>query len=159
MKKITTLTFICLSYFLVNSLYAISFMSAESPIGYWKTIDDVTGKPKSILKIEQAQNGTLYGQVVKIFPQPGHNQPELCTACQGSRHNQPILGMKIMEGLKQNNGDLLEWKDGEILDPHNGKTYHCFIKVIDQGQKLKVRGYIGIALLGRSQTWLKVDKV
>jgi len=158
MKKVTTLIFICLSFFLAHSIiYATPSALANSPIGYWKTIDDVTGKPKSILKISQTGNGSLSGQIVKIFPRPGHDQNEVCTACQGERHNKRIVGMVIMEGLKQNKDDPSEWNGGEILDPLNGKTYHCLIQVIDSGQKLRVRGYIGVPLFGRSQTWLRVE--
>jgi uncharacterized protein (DUF2147 family) len=157
MKKITTRLFILFSLFLMHSiLSAAPFMPAQTPVGYWKTIDDVTGKPKSILKIEQAENGSLFGRVVKIFPRPGYDQNEICTACQGERHNKPIVGMEVMSGLKQNPDDTSEWQGGEILDPSNGKTYRCFVQVMDNGQKLRVRGYIGVALFGRSQTWLRV---
>ncbi len=150
MKHIPKLIFICLSFFLWHYAYA-----ANSPLGYWKTIDDVTGQPKSILKIWQSSNG-LSGQVIKIYPSPGKDQNELCTACKGARHNQRIVGMVILQGLKQNANNPSEWTNGEILDPHNGKTYHCNLQVIDNGQKLNVRGYIGVPLFGRSQTWLRV---
>jgi len=155
MKNITKLIVICISFFLIHYVYA-SYSSTNSPVGYWKTIDDVTGKPKSILKIWQTSNGILYGQVVKIFPRPGYNQNELCTACRGERHNQRIVGMVILQGLKQSSENPSEWSGGEVLDPLNGKTYRCFIQVIDNGQKLNVRGYIGISLFGRTQTWLRV---
>jgi len=151
MKKISQLFFICLSLFVLQYAYA-----ANSPIGYWKTIDDVTGKPKSILHIYET-NGALYGQIVKIFPRPGYDQNELCSACKGSRHNKRIVGMVIMEGLKQSTNNLSEWSGGQILDPVNGKTYRCNIEVTDNGQQLNVRGYIGVPLFGRSQTWIKVS--
>lgn len=141
------------------ALFLLMFLNvvyAASPLGYWKTIDDVTGKPKSILKIFQAKNHLVYGQVVKIFPRPGYDENEVCTACHGARHNQRIVGMIVMEGLKQEADDLDEWSGGTIMDPLNGKTYRCYIRVVDNGQRLKVRGYIGIALLGRTQTWLRV---
>jgi|SRR5579885_433736 uncharacterized protein (DUF2147 family) len=151
MKKISKLLLICLSLIFFQCSFA-----ADSPQGYWKTIDDVTGKPKSILHIFE-KDGVLYGQIVKIFPRPGYDQNELCTACTGYRHNKRIVGMVIMEGLKQSPGDPNEWNGGEIMDPLNGKTYRCYIQVIEGGSKLNVRGYIGISLFGRSQTWLRVS--
>jgi uncharacterized protein (DUF2147 family) len=126
----------------------------ESPIGYWKTIDDVTGAPKSIVKIWQTEDHILMGKVIKIFPKVGNDQNKLCTACQGSLRNQPIVGMLVVSGLKPKEK---QWGNGEILDPENGKTYSCSIRVTENGKKLKVRGYIGLPLLGRSQTWERVD--
>lgn len=155
MKKILLSIFMTVSLFM---LIPISYASASnSPLGYWKTIDDVTGKPKSILKIFMS-GGALYGQVVKIFPRPGYDQNELCTACTGYRHNKKIVGMVIMEGLHQNPNSPAEWSGGTIMDPLNGKTYKCYITLISNGQKLNVRGYIGISLFGRTQTWIRVPK-
>lgn len=124
-----------------------------SPVGYWKTIDDVSGQPKSIVQI-WAANNQLHGKVVKIFEDPG----KVCTECQGDKRNQPILGMVIMDGLKQSKDQTRDWVNGSILDPHNGKTYHCNLQVAENGQKLTLRGYIGMPLFGRSQTWQKVEK-
>lgn len=135
---------------------AVHAASTEtSPIGYWKTIDDVTGKPKSILKIAQS-DGKLYGQVIKIFPRPGQDQNERCTACKGDKHNQKIVGMVVMTGLMQDKSDSTLWSGGHILDPLNGKTYRCYIQATDNAQRLNVRGYIGVSLFGRSQTWQRV---
>ena len=62
--------------------------------------------------------------------------------------------MSILYGLKQENNN--QWNKGEILDPENGKTYHCLLRLMENGEKLKVRGYVGVPLLGRSQTWIRV---
>jgi uncharacterized protein (DUF2147 family) len=125
-----------------------------SPVGHWKTIDDISGKPKSILYI-YAVNGMLYGRIERIFPKPGYDQNELCTACKGTKHNQRMVGMVIMEGLKKSKDVALQWIGGHILDPENGSTYRCQIQLSDDDQKLTVRGYIGLPLFGRSQTWLR----
>ena len=154
MKRIFLLFATCLLAICVLPL-AYAANSERSPLGYWKTIDDVTGETKSILHIYQANNA-LYGKVVKIFPKPGHDQNEVCSACKGNRHNQPILGMVIMEGLKQNAANTAEWSGGQIIDPTNGKIYRCLITLTNNGENLKVRGYIGMALFGRSQTWARV---
>lgn len=134
-------------------------LAANTPVGLWKTIDDVTNKPKSIIKITESPSHDLSGTVVKIFPRPGHDQNELCEACKGSKHNQRIVGMTILTGLRQDAGSQTNWVNGKILDPNNGKTYHCNAQVIDNGNKLSIRGYIGIPLFGRSQTWLRVNSI
>ena len=139
----------------VGSLFlSTAFAAPDTPVGYWKTIDDVTGKPKSIVHIWKTADNTLTGKVVKIFPSKGKTQGELCTACKGANSNQPIVGMVILTGLK---GTQARWKNGEILDPENGKSYSCSVRVADNGNHLDVHGYIGLPLLGRSQTWQRVD--
>ncbi len=127
---------------------------ALTPVGYWKNIDDKTGKPKAIIYIYE-QGGKLYGEIVKLIRKKGEEQCPKCTKCRGWRKNKPTCGMLILWNLK-NKGDY--WGDGKILDPANGKDYRCWIKVLDNGKKLKVRGYIGISLLGRTQYWYRVPK-
>lgn len=134
----------------------VAYADTNSPVGYWKTIDDVTGQPKAILHIELSQQNRLFGRIIKIFPSPGKDQNEVCTACEGYRHNQRIVGMVVLENLKQNEETPKQWSEGTILDPLNGKTYRSTITLSDDGMKLRVRGYIGIPLFGRSQTWLRV---
>ena len=121
---------------------------AASPIGKWKTIDDATHKPKSIVEIYE-QGGKLYGKIIKLFREAGEEQNPKCDKCKGDKKDKPVIGMVILEGLWRE-GD--EWKGGTILDPDNGKTYKCYIK-LEKG-KLKVRGFIGFSALGRTQYWL-----
>jgi len=150
--------------FLFSLLISLSFsaFAAETssvhltPEGFWKTIDDITGKPRSILEIRE-EKGELSGKVIKVFTKPDEEQIKVCKACDGSRHNQPIIGMVIMQGLKANLKNPNEWGAGEILDPKTGKIYHCSMQLMDKGQTLKVRGYLGISLFGRTQTWVRVD--
>lgn len=142
---------------LIISCFTIVYADSltDSPIGYWKTIDDVSGRPKSIVHIWKNSSQMLVGQVIKLFPRPGDENPnKICTACVGERRNQPIVGMVILSGLRANQN---QWGNGQILDPENGKTYSCSIRVADNGKKLDVHGYIGIPLLGRSQSWERVD--
>jgi uncharacterized protein (DUF2147 family) len=131
-------------------LFAVAAMvSAATPVGVWRTIDDKTGKERSIVRISEV-NGELQGVVEKLFDLPGDDPKHLCDKCKGERKDQPIQGMTILWGLKQN-GD--EWSGGEILDPKNGKIYRCKMKPSEDGKQLNVRGFIGVSLLGRSQTW------
>lgn len=131
-------------------LLAMPLGAAElSPAGVWQTIDDNSGQPKGLVRIKEA-NGRFEGTVEKIYPKPGEDPAPKCEKCAGARHNQPVLGMMILWGLTKQ-GD--EYEGGEILDPENGKIYRARMKLIDGGKKLEVRGFIGIALLGRSQIW------
>jgi Uncharacterized protein conserved in bacteria len=120
----------------------------DTPVGTWKTIDDTTHKPKSIVQITET-NGELQAKVLQVLQSDDGPHP-LCSKCDGSRKNQPVEGMTIMWGVTKDD-DV--WDGGKILDPHNGKTYKVKLTVMDGGQKLDVHGYIGFALLGRSQVW------
>jgi len=125
----------------------------QSPVGVWKTIDDVSGKERSIVRIVES-NGELKGAVEKIFERPGDDPDHLCDKCKGELKDKPVIGMTILWGLKQK-GDV--WKGGKILDPDNGKTYGCKMELAENGTELNVRGFIGISLIGRSQTWYRVE--
>ncbi|CAH2893904.1 MAG: Uncharacterized protein conserved in bacteria [uncultured Paraburkholderia sp.] len=131
---------------------AVSAMAqADTPVGTWQTIDDHTGQPKALVQIAQDGNGTLSGKVIKGLG-PNDRPDRRCTACTDACKDQPILGMTIINDMKQD-GDA--WDHGQILDPENGKVYKCKMHLEDSGNKLVVRGYIGVALLGRSQTWVR----
>jgi uncharacterized protein (DUF2147 family) len=129
-------------------LSARVFAADASPAGVWKTIDDKTGQPKSLVEISEA-NGVLTGKVKEVLQSDQGPNP-VCKECEGDRKNQPVTGMTIIWDMKKN-GD--EWSGGKILDPKNGKTYGCKMHLTDNGQKLEVRGFVGFSLLGRSQTW------
>jgi uncharacterized protein (DUF2147 family) len=124
----------------------LSFAQIE---GKWKTIDDETGKPKSIIEIFKKSDGKYYGKIAQLLAKPEH---ETCVNCTDDRKNKPLIGMEIIRGLSKD-GD--EFSGGKITDPKNGKTYKCLIK--REGEKLNVRGYLGFSIIGRSQTWVKVD--
>jgi len=138
----------------LSVLFATSALAqAPSAVGRWTTIDDETKKPKSVITIYE-ENGKLFGKIEKLFREPTEAQDPVCDKCEGTLKNQPIKGMVILRDLKK---DGNEWTGGTILDPANGKTYKCKIAVEDGGKKLKVRGYIGMALLGRTQYWVRAE--
>jgi len=153
MQKMASIIVLCFSLCVLQVAYA----EQTSPEGYWKTIDDVTNEAKSILQITKTENDTLIGKIVKIYPDPGRSENEVCIKCHGARHNQPIVGMVIMEHLKHDKDNANEWNGGEILDPRSGKIYHFMLRVIDNGKKISARGYIGVPLFGRTQEWLRVS--
>lgn len=132
------------------------FAAEVSPVGSWITIDDDTNKPRSIVQI-WSENGMLKGKLIKVYYRQGEGPSDVCVKCTDPEHqNQKILGMTILWDMQQK--DAQTWSDGKILDPHNGKIYRCKIGISPNGQQLTIRGYIGIPLIGRSQTWLRVDQ-
>lgn len=114
-------------------------------VGRWITVDDNTGKQRSVVEIT-VQQGVATGRIMHIFDKS--KEDKICTACTGDRKDQHVLGMEIIRGMARNGN---EWKGGTILDPDNGKVYDCKLWV--EGGKLKVRGYI--AFFFRTQTWLR----
>jgi uncharacterized protein (DUF2147 family) len=128
-----------------------SFAADMSPVGRWQTIDDATGKPKSIVEISDT-GGELQGKVVELL-NPSKPNPT-CDNCDGDRKGKPIQGMTILWGVKKD-GD--SWGGGKILDPEKGKVYGATLTPEAGGQKLQVRGYLGISMLGRTQEWNKVQ--
>ncbi len=124
-----------------------------SPVGLWKTIDDNSGQAKGLVRIREI-NGRFEGRIEKIFPKPGDDPAPKCDKCDGTRHNQPVLGMTILSGLMKQ-GE--EYQGGEILDPETGKIYRVKMKLAEGGKKLEVRGFIGVSLFGRSQIWLREE--
>ena len=130
----------------------LSYAQTLSPTGLWQTVDDKTGQPRSLIRIEE-NNGTLTAPVEKglLATDTGN---AVCHKCSDDRKDQPIIGMNIVRGLKKN-GD--QYDGGTILDPDNGKVYKCKMQLDKTGNQLEVRGYIGISLVGRSQIWTRVE--
>jgi uncharacterized protein (DUF2147 family) len=131
----------------------LAWADDNSPVGLWKSIDDNSGKPTALIRITET-GGELQGRIEKLFREPGEDQNPKCVACTDARKNQPILGMTIVSGLRKHGDD---YEGGEILDPKNGKVYKSKLEVHDGGKKLDVRGYIGVPMFGRSQTWLRQE--
>jgi len=124
-------------------------LAGPSPVGYWTTIDDDGKTPSSVVQIF-ARGKKLYGKIVYLI-NPREKDP-VCTECDGARKNKRILGMEILRDFEEDDD---EWSGGYILDPRNGTEYKCYLELQDGGKRLKVRGYVGIALLGRTQYWQK----
>ena len=124
-----------------------------TPAGLWKTVDDATKTEKSLVRITD-NAGVLTGKVEKILS----DKPDAkCVECTDERKGQPVQGMTILRGIKPDASDKGTWVGGDILDPNDGKIYKVLLKLVDGGKKLDVRGYIGMPMLGRTQTWLRVE--
>ncbi len=138
------------SVFLITTLLLITqWCCSQSLIGRWKTIDDISGKEKGVVEIYE-KNGVYYAKIVEIFEEQHKNKK--CVLCSGDDKDKPFLGLVIIRGLKKCDG---EYNGGTVLDPKNGKHYKCYIK-FESNDKIKIRGYIGVPLLGRTQYWYRV---
>jgi uncharacterized protein (DUF2147 family) len=130
----------------------------DTPVGLWRTIDDNDEKPRAIVEIYE-KNEKLYGRIIKTFPRP--KDKDLCEKCTGELKDAKILGLEILKGVYREDQNSKTWSGGTILDPANGKHYKVYIELQnDEGpvsRKLKVRGYIGFSLLGRTQYWYQQD--
>ncbi|RLZ11705.1 DUF2147 domain-containing protein [Faecalibacter macacae] len=138
-----------MSFLFTFLMFLGTYAFGQSPIGTWKTIDDETGKEKSYVEIYE-KDGKLYGKVAKILTKG--KEDSKCDKCSGALKGKPINGMVILNGLKK---DGNEWTGGKIIDPNSGKEYKASLK-LNGKDKLDVRGYVGISLVGRTQTWHKV---
>ena len=128
---------------------------AASPAGLWKTLDDKTKKEKSLVRIVES-GGVYTGKVEKVID-PDAPKDAVCKDCTDERKDQPVVGMTIIRNMKQSYGDKAVFEGGDVLDPNNGKVYSAKLTLVEGGKKLDVRGYVGTPLLGRTQTWQRVE--
>jgi uncharacterized protein (DUF2147 family) len=120
-----------------------------SAVGLWEQVDEKTGKPESWFKITE-KNGAYIGNIVKIFFKPGEDENWSCDKCEGDERGKPVLGLALIKGMQR---DGLKYENGTIMDPRDGSVYKARMELSPDGQKLEVRGYLGISLFGRSQMW------
>jgi uncharacterized protein (DUF2147 family) len=128
---------------------------AASPAGLWKTVDDNTKKEKSLVRIVES-GGVYTGKVEKVID-PDSPKDATCKDCTDDRKDKPVVGMTIIRNMKPSAGDKNVFEGGDVLDPNNGKVYSAKLTLVDGGKKLDVRGYIGMPMLGRTQTWQRVE--
>ena len=141
-----------LKYFTITLFFvamATFSFAQDAFVGKWKTVDDVTGNTKAYVDVYE-QGGKLYGKIVKVLDEA--KADAVCEKCSGDKKNQKIEGLVILEGLTKKD---YYYTGGSITDPENGKEYKCYIE-LKGDDKLKVRGYIGVAALGRTQYWYRV---
>ncbi|MEN2979469.1 DUF2147 domain-containing protein [Tistrella bauzanensis] len=124
---------------------------APTAEGLWRTIDDETGKPRSLVRISET-DGRYHGRIERLFREPGEDPDPVCATCTDSRAGQKLVGLEIMSGLLR---DGLTYEGGEILDPANGEIYDLRMTLAPDGRTLEVRGFVGLSLFGRSQIWLR----
>ena len=120
-----------------------------SPVGLWQPLDSA-GKPEGLIRIFET-HGLYYGRIEPSSADDDRNAR--CTRCTDDRHDQPIIGLVLLRHLKPQNG---EYVGGDILDPDTGRIYGCTLRLTNGGREAIMRGFLGISLLGRSQTWRRV---
>ena len=140
---------------LAATLAQAQAQAQATPVGLWKTIDDETKTEKSLIRLTE-NSGVLSGKIEKLLD-PSSKPDALCDKCTDERKDKPVIGMTVIKAVKQNSADKGMWDGGEILDPNNGKVYKVRLVPKDDGKKLDVRGYIGMPILGRTQTWIRVE--
>ena len=122
---------------------------AQDIFGKWISVDDETGEEKSVIRIYEKE-GEVFGKIIKLLrPQ---DSDALCTECDGENFNKPVVGIEIIKGLKKSGR---YYKEGNILDPENGKDYNCKLWIdTENPNKLNVRGFI--AFFYRTQYWKRI---
>jgi uncharacterized protein (DUF2147 family) len=139
---------------LLLGLMSATAMAQMTPVGLWKTIDDKTGAPRSEVRIAEV-NGQMVGSIEKVY-RDTFKGDEKCTECKDDRKDQPIIGLQILRGLTKAEGKDM-WEGGSIVDPDSGTVYKARVTPIEGGKKLEMRGYVGFSLLGRTQTWVRIQ--
>src|SRR5436190_2101096 len=131
----------------IVTLGGSSVRAAElSATGLWEQVDEKTGKAESLFRIAE-RNGAYEGTIVKIF---GEDSNWTCDKCEGADRGKPVLGLTLIKGMRRNGNN---YEDGSIMDPRDGTVYRALMRLSPDGQKLEVRGYLGISLFGQSQVW------
>jgi uncharacterized protein (DUF2147 family) len=133
----------------------VASAQSTSPVGAWKTIDDATKKEKSLVRIVES-GGVYSGRIEKLL-ESTMAPDAVCKECTDERKDKPVVGLVIIRNMKQRTDDKTVFEGGDILDPANGKVYKSKMKLIDDGAKLEVRGFVGISMFGRTQTWIRAE--
>jgi uncharacterized protein (DUF2147 family) len=121
--------------------------NAASPVGRYKTFDEDTGKPRLVVDVYEAKDGSYAARVVETLFAPNAQ----CTACKGQNKDQPIAGMVILWGLKPDGDNAFD--SGTVLKLDNGKTYKSKAELTDGGRTLQVSGCVGF--ICKHQNWTR----
>lgn len=134
---------------------AMPMHAQMTPVGNWKTIDDRTQKPRSVVKISETAE-TLTGVILERLDD-GAKPSDVCDKCPDDRKNRSLSGLEIIRGVGLKSNDAGRWEGGRILDPESGKEYRLQLTPIEGGRKLEVRGFLGTPWVGRTQVWVRAE--
>lgn len=142
-----------LRLFLLSTLFMTNTIigQSQSILGQWITIDDKNGNEVSIVEFYKAGD-KVNAKVVKILPK---GKTTHCNNCPGERKNKSLINMDIIWDLERS-GDI--WTNGTIIEPKGGRTFDCSVWLAEDPNMIKVRGSIGVSILGRTQTWKRNTK-
>ena len=144
--------------FLGLSITFTSLMTYAASIeGYWKSIDDRTGEQQSIVEIRKGADGRYHGKIAYRYPVPGGAALINCTKCPPPYTNQPIVGLEFFSGFKEDPDKPNAYVDGKVLEAKSGKIYKGKANLSADGKRLRLRGYVGVSALGRTQVWIRTD--
>ena len=135
-------------------IHAAAF-AQTTPVGLWKTIDDKTKKERTLIRIVDT-GGTLSGKIEKRLD-PDAKTGDVCDKCADDRKDQPLQGLQLIRGITKNANTENRWDGGTVIDPEEGKVYKARMTPIEGGKKLELRAYIGVPMIGRTQTWIRVE--
>ena len=130
---------------------------AASIEGYWKSIEERTGEQLSIVEIRKGNDGRYHGKIVYRYPNSHGIALTNCTKCPAPNTNKPILGLEILSGFREDPNKPDSYIDGRVLEPTSGRIYKGKAVVSGEGKRLRMRGYMGISVLGRTIVWLRTD--
>lgn len=142
-----------------NSILILLALFSLSAYSYAQTADDILGTWKSEHgsgQIEILKRGDLYfGKLVWLKePNDEAGKPKLDKHNPSEElRNQPVIGLELLKNFQYNGKNT--WGNGKVYNPKNGNTYNAQLTLIDE-DKLNMRAYFGIALIGKTETWTRV---
>jgi len=122
-------------------------------VGYWKTFDDKTGVDNAIIQVYMS-NGNYFGKIVETLQEK--DKGIVCYMCRGEDKNKPVVGLIILKNLSKDSATT--FSGGTILDPWSGNTYDCTAELDNNGNTLKIRGFVGFSLFGRNEIWQRTSQ-